>query len=630
MNNQLLPLVSFIFLSNIIMAQNRAGDCLPCSATLELKTNSLLAHLSPSGSMAFQLNDITNHLSFSEESSLWFTTYDPSGNAKIAAEIAEREGHDFYPGPLDELTGRTHKDTCKNWDRFYVMRRPIITNFNTSYIACLDSGHSIPIDSIPLALLTWPAKGNPHFHKLMDYTLPNTSAGLAPFWDENADGVYNPEDGDFPTISIQGCEPSQRIEALHMVPDEFAFWIFNDAGSIHSNSEGALLSIEVHGLAFAYDVEGPLQNTVFQQYKMINRSTETFINSYFNYNLNPAIGCSSDDYFGCKPENDLVYFYNESQYDGGEDCTCADESQSWCDEIPMFGIDILQGGLSPKLISEDTEGNIVLENPFLGQSFDTLVEEKLSGLSYFLEGPILDSLLVGLETPTKSREYLHLSESKFTDGTRITKDGIGYNPGSEDFTNFAFLGDPDSDGWSMCLANQNINSASPVLSSGPYVLPPDAFTTVLLSSFYVSEVNHPCPSLTTLLTSEKAVESVYETCFQIERDEPFMHEINTDLANISIYPNPYDIRLSSNVSTEKQVYIRNIPQGAEIRIYSLDGKFIKQLETNHNAYIHDNICEVAWNLQNFAGRDIAPGVYLIHVNDQKTGQHKTLKWFGNM
>ena len=87
---------------------------------------------------------------------------------------------------------------------------------------------------MPKGVLEWPGQANPFFADAVGFELPFASQGLAPYWDENGDGLYTPQFGDYPIIEIRGC-------SLPNYADQMEFWIFNDAGNVHTESGEEIL-----------------------------------------------------------------------------------------------------------------------------------------------------------------------------------------------------------------------------------------------------------------------------------------------------------------------------------------------------------------------------------------------------
>ena len=59
---------------------------------------------------------------------------------------------------------------------------------------------------------------------------------LAPFYDYNDDGVYNPNDGDYPKYDLDSefdCSDPTNRAARAIFGDINYWWVFNDKGNIH-------------------------------------------------------------------------------------------------------------------------------------------------------------------------------------------------------------------------------------------------------------------------------------------------------------------------------------------------------------------------------------------------------------
>lgn len=192
--------------------------------------------------------------------------------------------YDFFAGPvMDSAAYSIYQDTL--WNYVWNLSKQEIEYHNLHWS---DPGY-LPIYDI----LTWPGNGNISFGQ---------AAQLAPFFDRNNDGIYNPMDGDYPLIR----------------GDQALFFIFNDDRNIHSESEGAKLKMEVHGMAYAFDMpqDSAFWNTVFLNYKIINRSDKIYYNTYLGVFTDLDIGWYLDDYVGCDVERGYYYGYNGTPIDG--------------------------------------------------------------------------------------------------------------------------------------------------------------------------------------------------------------------------------------------------------------------------------------------------------------------------
>lgn len=163
-------------------------------------------------------------------------------------------------------------------------------------------------DHIPAGIKGWPARGNPYFTTTHHFSLPGNTGSLASFFDHNGDGNFEPLEGDYPSIEIEGCPPDRY-------PSEMIFWIYNDegAGAVHSRTGGKALQMEVQVQAFGYQTDDELNNMTFQRYKLINRADELIDSTFFAIWIDPDLGCPMDDYIGCDSANSLMYVYNQDR-----------------------------------------------------------------------------------------------------------------------------------------------------------------------------------------------------------------------------------------------------------------------------------------------------------------------------
>ncbi|MEG1555719.1 MAG: hypothetical protein RR356_03230, partial [Bacteroidales bacterium] len=221
---------------------------------------------------------------------------------------------------------------------------------------------------IPQAILNWPAQG--------DFAHKGQSFYLAPFFDVDNDGIYNPENGDYPyyDISNELCpwteanidraalppgdpnglpvppeEPWSKINnptnpttgmiyADHVLKgDETLYWIFNDKGGPHTESGGAPIGLEIRGQAFAFSTNDELNNMTFYSYEIINRSTTELTNTYFSQWVDPDVGYADDDFVGCDVARGLGYCYNGKNIDG------TGGVQHYGNQPPAVGVDFFQG-----------------------------------------------------------------------------------------------------------------------------------------------------------------------------------------------------------------------------------------------------------------------------------------------
>jgi len=146
-------------------------------------------------------------------------------------------------------------------------------------------------------------------------------------------------------------------------------------------------------------------------------------------------------------------------------------------------------------------------------------------------------------------------------------------------------------------------------------------------------------------TGENSGHPAYELEFQgVQAEEVPVSEGDSILSFVNVVPNPYYGYSEYEISEfSNLIRITNLPPRADITIYTLDGKFIRQYKraeelpgvdilpedprTNNRAIESRQIYpDLDWDMKNEEGIPVASGVYLIHVDAFELGQ-RTLKAF---
>lgn len=133
---------------------------------------------------------------------------------------------------------------------------------------------------------------------------PDIASWPGPYVDMDNNGSYNPLQGDYPLIR----------------GDQALFGIFND-NRFHTESHGLPLGIDVHVMAYAFNesdsgATNPLNNTVFVDYQIFNRSNRSYDNCYLGSFVDFDLGYAYDDYVGCDVTRQMSYCYNGDEVDG--------------------------------------------------------------------------------------------------------------------------------------------------------------------------------------------------------------------------------------------------------------------------------------------------------------------------
>ncbi|MGH1437444.1 MAG: T9SS type A sorting domain-containing protein [Lewinella sp.] len=352
---------------------------------------------------------------------LWIGGQDPGGNLKVvAARSGLQDGlTDFYPGPLnhgdpnypgggalaDPVRGTTNLETCDNWDKVWMVTRAEIDAVRADFSdnGVLDADHP--------AVLSWPAKDNPFFFANNGFELPPVEviSDLAPFWDADGDGIYNPAAGDYPIVRTNMEQP-----------DVMAWVIYNDSGGDHGESNSPTkLQFEFQQLIWLYrcsEVEW-LNRTVFSRYQFTNWAIERLDSVHVGLWTDFELGCPEDDFIGSAPELNTYYAYNVNATDGNGSELCSTNT------LPLAGIPPVQAV--------------------------TFLDAQMS--SFYYHEATGENTPLGLREPVTPQEYYNYLRGRFSDGSKMIAQGVGYDPlSSLPATDFAFPGRPqNAEEWSL-------------------------------------------------------------------------------------------------------------------------------------------------------------------------------------
>jgi hypothetical protein len=358
---------------------------------------------------------------------LWIGGKDGQGQLHFAGE-RYRQGAgsgaagrypDFYAGPvMDSSAYSIYQDTV--WNYIWNLKKSDIDYHKAHYS---EPGYK-PVHDI----LTWPGNG---------YSALGQAHKLAPFFDVNADGTYDPFVGDFPVIR----------------GDQALFFIFNDDRGYHYESTGTKLRIEIHGMAYAFDMpeDTALKNTVFLNYRIFNRSQNTYDTTLLGVFTDIDLGYSNDDYMGCDVQRSMYYGYNGTPVDG------FGQSYAYGVNPPVQGVTILGGPLmDPDGLDNprySNTGQQLCDFSVNGVNFgDSIVDNERFGLTKFLYFNNSNSGVPGYMTdPYYAPEYYLFLNGIWKDGSPMIYGGNahfsagGYGP----VCHFMFPGLSDSLNWGV-------------------------------------------------------------------------------------------------------------------------------------------------------------------------------------
>jgi hypothetical protein len=402
--------------------------------------------------------------------------------------------------------------------------------------------------SPPPVFNSWPAHGDTTLGEAFD---------LAPFIDNNNDGVYDPYVGDYPVIK----------------GDQAIYFIYNDGGSDLSVNP---MTSEVHGMAYAFQCQdSALQNTIFVDYRIINRSNNTYDSTCFGMWADFDLGNAQDDYLQCDVDRSLFYAFN------GDDFDEANSGRSgYEDHIPAQSVMILKGAKQ----DDDGQDNLIgigLNETVNGSGFgDGIADNEYWGMEHFIYynngSPNMPN-----SDPQSDEDFYNYLTGIWKDGTHMIYGGTGH-PNSSSATNIPakYMFPGNSDGynygtggvsvpvWNEVTAGNTPSDRRGTGSTGPITFAPgDEMELTFAFVFGRDYVNTGAQAgVTNMLERADSIRSYYDQGMLSACGSPLAVKSETSVNNdLDIFPNP-----TQNVVHIKQQKAKNI----RVEVIDATGKLV--------------------------------------------------------
>jgi hypothetical protein len=453
---------------------------------------------------------------------LWMGGFDNNGDLRVAAgEYTSNSQNDYAGGPILFDNGQMTFD-CENYDQLWEVYDYEIQQHIADFA---DNG---VVNNIIPNIFGYPGHNNLFFENFNGFSLPNTSHGLAPFFDNDNDGNYNPTAGDYPLP-----------ESVHpnAIPSHLIWGIFNDAGVNHTQSGGMALNTEIHQTIWSFNCAENeiLNNTVFTSHKIINKNSTTIDSMFIGSWSDMDIGCYTDDYLGSIPEMNTYYWYNEDAMDGTTGTQCNGG-------IPTFGY-----------------------NPPVQAV--TILNQEMDNFIYYANSSLGITYLITPQTPLDFYTYL-TGWFPYT-AEPLTYGGSGL--GGSQLAKFAFPDHPnDISGWSMAQSNLPFSDRRSLANIKVGTFEPNQSITITKGyTFYKDENLDHFSSVDLVYDNTPILQQMFDDNFEsactfVVSDKNVLEE-----SSIQVFPNPTTDIL--NVKMED-------PALANFSIFDIYGK--KVLEKN--------------------------------------------------
>ena len=282
---------------------------------------------------------------------LWMGAFNQMNQLCVAAERFSQIGNDFFAGPVSDVYDSQYDEQFSSLWKLY---RSEITNHSASY--------QLPTYVMPNNILKWPTAGN---------VALGQAPYLAPYFDHNQNGIYDPANGDFPII------PGEQ--AVYM--------IFNDDRYDHTESSGVKMGIETHAIAYVISVNNDtvFDDVLFVKYNLFNRRNNDFTQMYVGHWSDIDLGYAWDDFIGCDTSLHCFYGYNGRLIDG------VDSNSYYLKAPPVQGVTFLNNNMT-SFMTHNNGGHPDYDDPHIAFEY----YNQLQGL--FNDGTSMINPLTGQQT----------------------------------------------------------------------------------------------------------------------------------------------------------------------------------------------------------------------------------------
>lgn len=586
-------------------AMTKAANCPPATGLRDLEWNNVRALIETGGSM-WQDRSISRAayevpkdggVSSLYAGALWLGGISPDQQLKLAAITFRARGNDYWAGPLTtDGSAEVNEAICQEWDRFFVSLRQDAQLHRQYFDAVAEGTVETEFPDgyiIPQYFFEYPGNGNVALGQ--DFF-------LAPFYDYDGNTIYDPTAGDYPWYDFLqeiNCAERRREDQVPLFGDQTYFWIFNDKGNVHSESQGQPIGIEIRAQAFAFSTNDEINNMTFYNYVIINQGTQTLGNTYFGVWVDPDVGTAIDDYVGCDVQRGLGYAYNGDAFDEP-----SVSSPGYGANPPAVGVDFFEGpyqdsdGIDNPLTTNFANAVDSLGIPYAGIGIgygDGVIDNERFGMRRFVYYNNGSNPING--EPFTPIHYYNYMQGIWKNSQKMLYGGDGVNIGTIDVeADYMFPGETDPinwgtggiqvDPWTEQTAGNPPQDRRFIQSAGPFTLLPGDYNNITIGVTWARATGgDPFESVKVMQIADDKAQALFDNCFEIVSgpDAPDVTIQELDREVILYLTN--DNRTSNNFNEEFIGFDPGIPpalvDGTELdtlqRSYTFQGYQIYQL-----------------------------------------------------
>lgn len=520
-------------------------NCAPATSETDLSINNVRARILGGGDMWWDLNNAKyevpkgsdKHSMFS--GALWLGGFDEAEQLKLAAMTYRRNGNDYWPGPLsDDNTASVDAATCNDYDTHWVVYREQVA-LHKAWIECKTDpnckvGERFPgyEGSIPQDIKDWPGNG-------VDGNLPNK---LAPYIESDdpagIPGIYEWA-YDYPGYDLKREFDCQKKEVDLLYGDETIWWVYNDKGDVHTETQAGALGFEIRAQAFAFASNDEINNMTFNNYRIINKSTFRLSDTYFGTWFDPDLGNAQDDIIGCDIPRGLGYCYNALPDDSGPN--------GYGLNPPAVGFDFFQGPFADYFDGLDNDRDGCIDgvrdgDSCIAENRDAGINERIimSGFMYYNNGGS-PGVIEATSDPDNAEEFYRYLTVNWKNGNPLVIEtpngkanvngvnGDGFTvTGAGTRTLFAYPGESydttgnflpsaaiENGGW--WESPDNLADKRGLHTAGPFSLAPGALNFITTGVVWARNFssNDLFASVNDVIVADDKAQQLFDNCFEI-------------------------------------------------------------------------------------------------------------------
>ncbi len=459
--------------------------------------------------------------------------------SELRTAAATYNNFEFWPGPLGPDGRPVNPNDCTAYDRLFKVSRSDIQNYE-------GTGQATP------DLAEWP------------YDLG------APVVDgDGVEGNYDLAGGDRPDL----------------IGDQAVWWIMNDVGNAHRNTQAAPIGVEVRVHAFAFNRADALGNTTFFRYNVTYKGIEPLTNTFLSIFSDPDLGDAGDDFVGVDTTLSLGYVYNDTAMD------------NVYGPAPAAGYDFFQGPISA---AGDTLG--------------------VTSFMYFINGGP-----DGTEDPHVAQEVYNVQQGFWGGGQPLTVGGNGFQT-SDTATKFAYSGDPVTGQFWSEVNNDNSGGRNQsgdrrlVVSTGPFNLQPGDRQDIVFGVVF-AQAGDNLSSITALRAADVLAQTAYDAGFDIPLPPPAPPLCNPNSSNAQLHPGSGHCLYASELDGQAHLvwgYPSNSPN--YLGAYDVADRFLDEFDFDDKTYTFEGFNIYRYPTSSFASDKRT----LVATFDVKNGVTKVI------